>query len=148
MNNWQERFAQKMNNVRSAAKSRFAGFARKTLKEVFEQFREFAGKQGLEATAPLARPDVRTFKFAMTENAYLLMTFRVADFNHCDLKAEVSMPNVETTAPFSATVEIIEADREWAQTMFERSLDAFADTCATAFSASGKQAPGVELIGA
>ncbi len=127
MNDWQKRFAQKVELVRGTTRQQFEQLCDETITPVFEDFREFTSAQGFCATAPVKKADVHAFKFAMTENTYLLMTFRLAGFEHCELQADLFIPGDQKRACTPVHVELADLDVGWTRRMFEQSLDHFVD---------------------
>ncbi len=144
MNTWQERFTQKLDNVREAAEGFFQRFCGETLDVVFDEFCDFTSQRGLAGSAPLAKANVRTFKFEMSENAYVLMTFRSCDLEHCEVISEFSIPHHEKLPTAKNRVEMGDADDAWARRMFEESLDAFADALTTSYTKLAN--PSAEMI--
>jgi len=127
MSKWQEKFSQKLGRVRIAARDQFERAIERSVAPVFEEFREFTTQQGFCATVPVAKNGIRTFKFAMTENAYLLINFRVAGFEHCETQAELFVPGKDKEVSTPAHVELGEMDSNWTCRVFERTLDHFVD---------------------
>lgn len=127
MNSWQDRFTQKISKVKEASCGQFESIVTDCLEPTFEEVRGFTSKEGLTATVPIARAGIRTYKFAMTENAYVLMTFRFAGFEHCEMQAEVYAPGSESTKLQPEYVELTNFDVGWVRRMFEQTLDAFVD---------------------
>ena len=125
MNNWQKKFAEKVELVRKTARTQFHELADRILAPVFEEFRGFTSAQGFCATAPVRKPDVWALKFAMTENAYLLMTFRLAGFEHCELQTDVFVPGHGKHACTPIHIELASFDEAWVRRMFELALDQF-----------------------
>jgi len=144
MNTWQERFAQKLDNVREAADDFFQRFCGETLDVVFEEFCDFTSQRGLAGSAPLSKASVRTFKFEMSENAYVLITFRSCDLEHCEVMSELSIPRHEKISPAKNRVEVGDADNSWARRMFEEALDAFADALTASYTKLAN--PSAEMI--
>lgn len=140
MNAWQKKFAQKMDGVRSAAQERFEQFACETLTTTFDNMKAFTAELGLQGASPLATQGMRTFKFEMTENTYLLMTFRAAGFDGCEVESEFFVPQSDRIAPSQTCVPLLEANAKWAQGVFEDSLDRFAEALAGAFESSAETA--------
>lgn len=138
MNDWQKRFSQKMELVRDVSRERFAQFAHTELGPVFEEFREFTFQQGIHPTTPIAKPDMQTFKFALTENTFLLLTFRLKGLEHCEMLAEYFVPKHEKIPPIKKVMELSDVDGEWVRGMFERALERYVDVCVEAFA--GKNA--------
>lgn len=127
MSKWQERFTQKIGMVKEASCGQFETTAKQCLEPVFEEFREFTAQQGLTATIPVARPGIRTYKFSMTENAYVLMSFRFAGFEHCEMQGEVFVPGADRHKLTPEHVELVNFDVGWVRRMIEQTLDCFID---------------------
>ena len=127
MDDWQQRFVQKVDLVRKTSRDQFEQVADTVLLPVFEEFREFTSRQGFCATAPVAKPGVRAFKFALKENAYLFVTFRMAGFEHGELQAEFFTPAQSETSSTPVHVEMTDLNAGWARRMFEQLLDQFLD---------------------
>jgi hypothetical protein len=125
MNEWQERFVQKLETARSAACDRFEQMADETLAPTFEEFSAFTREHYIRATAPLTKPGIRTYKFAITENAYLLMTFRHVGFEQCDAQAEFFVPGRTALPSTSETVGLSEFDAQSCRRAFQQALDHF-----------------------
>ena len=136
MSKWQERFTQKIGTVKEVSCGQFEQTARDSLEPVFEEFREFTAQQGLTATIPVARPGIRTYKFAMTENAYMLISFRFAGFEHCEMQGEVFAPGAERQKLSPEHVELANFDVGWVRRMFEHTLDSFIDAFVESLKAS------------
>ena len=125
MDTWQERFVQKLDTVRNASRDRFECAAKATIGPVFEEFREFATQQDLRVTAPLDKPGIRTFKFAVTENAYVFMTFRPTGLDECEIQSEFFVPHQGSIETTRRRVPLTDADASWARSTFEQALDQF-----------------------
>jgi len=126
MTNWQKRFAQKLDSVRTATRERFEEMADDTLDPIYKEFAEFTTRLHVRATAPLSNPGIRTFKFTMTENSYLLMTFRHAGLQ-CESQSEYFVPGHTKLPPATEVVELCDFNNDWCQNVFEQSLDRFLD---------------------
>ena len=127
MDEWQDRFAQKLETVRSVTRDRFEETADATLTPIYKEFGDFTSRHHLRATAPLNKQGIRTFKFAMTENTYVLMTFRHAGLQ-CESQMEVFVPGRPKLPASSETTELCAFDDSWCRRMFEQALDRFLDT--------------------
>jgi len=136
MSSWQDRFTQKISKVKEASCSQFESMVTDCLEPTFEEIRGFTAQQGLTAAVPVARAGIRTYKFAMTENAYVLMNFRFAGFEHCEMQAEVYAPGSEPKKLQPEHVELPNFDVGWVRRMFEHTLDAFVDAYVASFEGS------------
>ena len=127
MNTWKERFTEKLEAVREAARGAFERAARDVVVPVYDEFRAFAVEQNLQVTAPLDNPGLRTFKFAVTENAYVFLTFRSAGMDGCELQSEFFVPGGGAIAPVVTRAAAADVTESWVRGAFEKSLDTFMD---------------------
>lgn len=127
MNKWQERFSQKVEVIRIASRDRFEEAAIQNLLPVFEEFSEFTRTRGLQAMAPAPTSGMRTFRFAITENAYVLMTFRLSGLETCEANAEFFVPHDKNAETLRDHAKFRDLNLKWARQFFERALDRFVD---------------------
>ncbi len=127
MNEWQDRFAQKLETVRSVTRDWFEVTADAALTPVYKAFSDFTNKHHVRATAPLKKAGIRTFKFTMTENTYVLITFRHTGLQ-CESQTEVFVPGRAKLPAGFETTELCEFDNSWCRRIFEQALDRFLDT--------------------
>lgn len=140
MNAWQKRFAEKMEVVREVSRGRFTELTEKALGPIFEEFKGFTYEQGIKSSAPVATAGFQTYKFAITENAFLLLTFRLVGLEHCEMLAEYFVPKQKKLAPISETIELVEANPDWVRRMFEQGLERFVDACMRTFAEKSSRA--------
>ena len=134
MNDWQKKFSQTMEAVRTTASERFESVADQIFDGVFAEFDEFTTGQGLTASAPLSQTGVRTFKFAVMENAYALLSFRLCGMEHCEAQTEFAIPGSGKIDLMTARITLVDVDEEWSRGVFEQSLDRLADACVDALA--------------
>jgi hypothetical protein len=146
MTSWQEQFTRKVDAVRQASVTLFQQIADDALVPVYIEIKEFVTQQGIDATAPMKKLGLRTYKFEFSENAYLLLTFRVAGLEHCESVAEFSVPHVDKPKPLVERTALGAFDGSIAQGTFERALDAFMELYLK--SLDSKQAAAPEPAGA
>ena len=127
MNKWQERFSQKIEVIRIASRDRFEKAAIESLLPVFEEFSEFTRTRGLHALAPAPTSGMRTFRFTITENAYVLTTFRLSGLDSCEAKAEFFVPNDKKLETLRDHAEFRDLNPTWTRQFFEKALDQFVD---------------------
>ena len=125
MNEWQQRFAQKVEAIRETSRERFERFAENELTPLFDEFREFMTQQGFHATVPVVKPGIRIFKFAVSENAYLLTTWRLAGLEHGEAQCEFFVPGRDKLPASDLRVELCDANADWARGVLEKALDQF-----------------------
>jgi hypothetical protein len=127
MNEWQDRFAQKLETVRSVTREWFEVTADAALTPIYKELSDFTNRHHVRATAPLKKTGIRTFKFAMTENTYVLITFRHTGLQ-CECQTEVFVPGHKKLSASIETTELCELDKPWCQRVFQQALDRFLDT--------------------
>ncbi|MHC4696444.1 MAG: hypothetical protein ACYTFA_06865 [Planctomycetota bacterium] len=128
MNKWQECFARKVDSARQVSTDRFQQMADETLEPVFGEFQQFMSQQGFESTAPVTKKGLRTYKFAASENAYVLVTFRMVGVEYCETHTDFFVPQHQKSKPQIERIELSALDSTGARGVFERALDAFMDT--------------------
>ncbi len=128
MNDWQKNFLDKVDVLRGASRDQFEQSSEQIVEQIFEEFKEFTSQQSMCATAPIIKPGIRTFKFSLTENTYLMITFRLAGFDHCEAQSEFFVPGHQKITSTPAQVELPNLDANWVRTIFEQSLDRFVDS--------------------
>ncbi len=126
MNEWQKQFTQKLGAVRSATRDQFEQMAEQTLASVYRQFDEFTGKQDIRASAPLRKPGIRTYKFALTDSTYVLVTFRHTGLQ-CGSQADFFVPGAGQIPPICETIDLPKCNGNWCGRTFQQALDRFVD---------------------
>lgn len=140
MSNWQAQFARKIDTLKDAALSGFNAMADQALTPVFEEFQAFTDKQGMKSSAPLSQPGVLTFKFQVSENAYVLMAFRQSGIEQCEALAEFAVPQRNKVPQLQRRVDLADADAGWIRRFFEETLDRFVDVLAGSLVRRGEPA--------
>lgn len=128
MNEWQKRFAQKLETVQSVARDRFEQKADDTVTPVYREFAEFIRQYVVQATTPLTDFGIRTYRFAMSEDVYLLMTFRHMGFEQCEVQVEYFVPGSSSLPPKRERVTLSDMNVSWCRNLFQETLDQFLDT--------------------
>jgi hypothetical protein len=123
MNEWQERFARQMNKIREQSAGRFQKFSDDVLEPVFNDLSEFVAQWDMRATEPQNQNDRRTFKFALTEDAYVLLNFRLHGVEAVECGYECWIPGIGRQPGGHAHMNLSEADRSWAESFFQACLD-------------------------
>lgn len=145
MNGWREEFVERIAVVRRGVLGLFERFAGDTLTAAFDEIRSFTADHGLRGSAPVSQAGLRTFKFSVAENAYVLITFRPRGLDRIEVFSEFTVPNRPKVSPLYDSTELIEAGRVWAQRAFEQSLDRFAEVMAQALAHSCGSAASVDV---
>ncbi len=127
MNDWQQRFAQKLEGVRNAARDQFEGLTHEHILPAYEELEAFTEGQGLHPDALCDLPGNRSFRFAATEGTYVLCHFRSFGLEECEASAEFCVPCPDKPAAMHQRVRMANLDLAWARAFFQQALDGFAD---------------------
>ena len=125
MKEWQRSFLGKLESAKQHWQHLFENLASESLEPVFGQFSEFTRANGFSVSAPDCEPGTRLFKFGLTENGYVLLTFRMRGLDGVAFTAEYFVPGPESVEPTQAEVNLTDAHENWFQKQFERTLDRF-----------------------
>jgi hypothetical protein len=127
MNEWQERFANKMNLIREQSAEQFKRYSQDVLTPVFQNLAEFVAQWDMQATSPQDQSDRRTFKFALAEDSYVLVGFRLHGLETVECGYECWIPSVGRQTGGNTHIGLDEADRAWAESCFQACLDHLAN---------------------
>ncbi len=141
MNKWQKNFLRDLDQLKGQWQHRFESVAEKWLTPVFEEFEEFAARNGFLVTCPHSGGGARAFKFALEENAYVLCSFQQVGVGQVEARAEVFVPGTGNLEPYCEQANLGEVDESWFQRRFEEALDRFVSSFADAVEqpAAGEQ---------
>ena len=136
MNDWQNSFLQKLAAAKKQWLHRFEELADDCLQPLFEEFERFTAAQGFNVQASQCEPGTRLYKFGLTENGYLLLTFRMLGLHAVVARTELFVPGQELARPEDLQRELSDVDEKWTRQCFESALDRFV----SAFGAAGASA--------
>lgn len=125
MSTWQEQFTKKMEGLRAQAASHFNGFAEKVLAPTFEEVGSFVSKWKIEASRPHAADGGQTFRFALNEDSYALVLFRIDDIDSVTCEYECWLPGRGRVVGEKANSALRNFDPTWARICFQAGLDHF-----------------------
>ena len=135
MNEWQRSFLQKLETAKKQWLHRFEQCAVAHVEPVFCTFDEFAANNGFRVTTPHCEPGTRLYKFALTENGYLLVTFRMKGLEEMEVCCESFVPGVGAVEPVTRQVSMSDANEVWVEQQFQLVLDRFVAAFAEAGTA-------------
>ncbi|MCH7812759.1 MAG: hypothetical protein IID40_01940 [Planctomycetes bacterium] len=133
MNDWQRGFLQKLETAKKQWLHRFEHFATEHLEPVFCEFDEFATGSGFGVSTPDCETGTRLYKFALTENGYVMITFRTRGLEEAEACCESFVPGVGALEPTTRRINLCDASDVWAKQQFQNALDRFV----TAFAEAG-----------
>ncbi len=133
MNDWQRSFESKLEAAKKQWTHRFEEVAGEHLEPVFCWFDDFTTTRGFGTSTPNCEPGTRLFKFELTENGYMLITFRINGLDTVEACTEVFVPGGESVEQVRVETHLCDVDQQWTRTRFEQALDRFV----VAFGAAG-----------
>jgi hypothetical protein len=125
MNHWQEQFAQQMDALCAQSSSWFDRFSDDVIVPSLETLTGFLDRWHYEITTPACDEARRTFRFALTEDGYLLVWFRMEGFDTLECEYEYSLPGVGRVKGVRTTGSLRAADADWVESCFQMALNAF-----------------------
>lgn len=123
MDRWQQDFASRVSALKEHCAKEFETFAAGTLAPAFTEFEAFATRCELLASAPKGQTGVRTFRFALSEDAYVLLYFRPKGIDRIEFDYEFSVPGRGRVEGLKSTSCVERATAEWVQSCFRMGLD-------------------------
>lgn len=126
---WKQSFLDRLEQVRCRWARQFDQALQAAVVPAFDELAEFLRDHGFRTAVPLREEDRRSFKFELTENAYLLMIFRSAGLDSFELRSESFAPGSEP-ALSRITARVSDLNHAWARQRFQNALDAFVDQLA------------------
>jgi len=128
MNEWQNRFSAKIETLRDNASQRFERFAANVLEDVHQDLVEFAARHEFQCSTPQAQNGNRTYKFALTEDGFVLIYFKVHGVAEVACSYECYLPGQGRVVTRQKSRELVEADSAWVESCFQSALDEFVDS--------------------
>ena len=133
MKDWQQNFLQKLEGAKKQWLHRFERFATDHLEPAFDEYADFATSNGFRVSTPDCEDGMRRYKFALTENGYVLLTFQMKGLEQVEVCIEAAVPGQGAADSADRRTELHLAGPSWAETQFQDALDSFL----TAFAEAG-----------
>ena len=125
MNQWQDSFIKKVGALRDESARKFEHVADDVVDRVCSEFTEFAARCEFQSSTPQSQKGLRTVKFALTEDAYVLISFRFQGFDTVDCDYECFVPGQGRIEGLRSSMGLHGVDREWVERCFQTALDDF-----------------------
>jgi len=125
MDKWKQGFAEKIEALQDQWRRQFDVLVEETLEPVFSEFDEFVRPWDFQASIPQAQSPVRTFKFTLAEDAYVLVFFRSKGVDTVQCLYEYAIPGQGTSKSRRSDTVVRNVSREWAKDCFQTALDDF-----------------------
>jgi hypothetical protein len=134
MNEWEKEFAKKMDSLHEQSSSCLNRFLQDDLQAAYEGMGTFLGQWKYQTSVPQTQAGRRSFKFALTEDAYVLVTFRLDGIDTLECESEYGLPGVGRSPGSRWASSLRRADRVWGENCFQKALDGFITKLAEADS--------------
>ena len=126
MNKWKEQFLTKLNDAQGRHQTEFEQALDDSIVPAFDDLGSFLNDNGFQTSTPLQEGGRRSFKFELSENAYVLLIFRFSGIGEFELRTETFVPGREPALD-KAVGRVSDVSLEWAQTRFQAALDQFVE---------------------
>ena len=126
MDNWKQTFLDKLTQAQSQWISRFDEALNTHFVPIFEEYRQFLADNGFRLSVPMREPGRRSFKFELSENAYLLMILRAMGVGELELRCESFVPGCDPAHSRSVGL-VSQVTQEWVTERVRGALETFVD---------------------
>lgn len=123
MNEWEREFARRMELVREQSTTSLEQYLKDDVQAAFDAVSNFLSQWRFQVSTPQSQAGRRCFKFALTEDAYVLVMFRLEGIDSLECECEYSLPLVGRVAGTRWSCSLRKIDRQWAETCFQKALD-------------------------
>jgi hypothetical protein len=103
----------------------FERFRNEVLEQAFDSVSSFLVRWHFDVSNPPSESQRPAYRFALTENGYLLIWFKVEGFDTLACEYEYSLPGRGRIAGVRTATSLREADRVWAESCFQTALNNF-----------------------
>jgi hypothetical protein len=133
---WNQQFATRVATLRDEWAEQFETLVGGMLDAMYRELSEFAGRCELEADQPREQKGLRLYKFALSEDAYVLLYFRPKGVARVEFEYECSLPGAGRIEGGKSLTSSQRNQKQWAESCFRLALDdligRFADMCKSA----------------
>ncbi|MHC4442740.1 MAG: hypothetical protein ACYTF1_08980 [Planctomycetota bacterium] len=127
MEKWKQKFARKMDDLQERSLANFDRFADEALVPVFNDISEFVTQWDFESSIPHSKAGQRSFKFAVTEDCYVLILFRIEGVNTIRCEYECCFSGKGCIAGPQNSTGVHSASRFWVESCFQKAIDDFVE---------------------
>lgn len=121
---WKKSFLSKLKEAQDHCADRFEKVLEDSVQPTYSELASFLQDNGFKIGTPVEERGRRSFKFELSENAYVLCIFRSAGVGEFELRIETLIPGREPSL-HKVTGGLGELDKVWARNRFQEALDAF-----------------------
>ncbi len=126
MDQWKRTLLDKLSQAQGQWCRRFEESLDRSFVPAYEEHKNFLADNGFKLSTPMREPGRRSFKFELSENAYLLIILRATGVGEFELHTESFVPGGEPTLNKS-TGRVADMDEAWAEKQIKSGIDGFVD---------------------
>ncbi len=129
-NQWRQTFANRLDGLRLQWVDDFKRRLDSEVEPAFDELAGFVGDYGFRTSSPLNRPECRSFKFELNENAFVLLTLSHESMGDVSLRCEYFAPGAQP-GDLVHRAQLQDVNRDWATSRFQEALDTFVSAIET-----------------
>jgi len=123
MTDWEKEFAKKMELLHEQSTTCLEQFLQEDLQNAFDAMSAFLAQWKFHTSTPQTQAGRRSFKFGLTEDAYVIVTFRLEGVDLLECETEYGLPAVGRVNGTRSTSSLRKADQQWGESCFQKALD-------------------------
>ncbi len=123
MDKWHQDFSSKLNALRESWSGQFEGIAVDLLDPIFTATCEFVRRCDMQASTTPEQKGIRTYKFGLCEDAYVMLYFRPKGVDQIECDYECFLPRAGKVSGVKSSASARSAERAWAEGCFRMALD-------------------------
>lgn len=125
MGEWEKTFARRLGKLRETWTSEFQRVAEQEIKPAYHELESFLSANGFTVSIPQSNGDLWSFKFAIGEDVYTLVSFRLRGSAEVEASTEIVVPGTNDRKSRRGTEPLCRVTLDWAESQFRRALDDF-----------------------
>lgn len=125
MSQWEKEFAGQMEALRTRSSACFERVVHEVLQPAFESISAFVGKWKFHTSTPSSDPGRLCYKFALTEDAYVLVRWRFEGVDALECEYECWIPGSGRVNGVRTSGSLRAVDHEWVESCFQLALSNF-----------------------
>jgi hypothetical protein len=123
MGEWEKTFARRLGKLREAWTSEFQRVAEQEIKPAYHELESFLSANGFSVSMPQSSGDLWSFRFALGEDVYTLVSFRLRGTAEVDATTEIVLPGTSDRKSRKTTEDLKRVKLDWAENQFRRALE-------------------------
>jgi hypothetical protein len=123
MDKWQKDFSSRVAALREGWSQQFDAIATDLLDPVQQAFSDFTRRCELQPSIIPDQKGMRLFKFALCEDAYVMLYFRPRGIDQIECDYECFLPRAGRVSGVKSTVSSRSIERQWVEGCFQMALD-------------------------